>query len=161
MVVIVAARVALSVLKIGPQLLRLKPLFFAARLGPKGKIIGGIIQGFIIGEAITVSANLTFQALDFQPRLLIANQIIKTTGQNPIRAISSADVQNVDELGNLTIKGIQSLGPQNPNRFHITKGRVERFGLIAGAFSTPFVGRQLLENVAVKSGVPQFLFLFI
>ncbi len=144
MVVIFAARAALTLLKAGPMILRAKPLIFAAKLTPTGQVVGAFVQAKLLSKGVKIglhSKGVTG---------IIANKVAGTV----LTPLTSGRITSLDTAGEAVVEGIKDIGAHRT----LSGQSARDLALVA---ATPVLRREVAQEIAIARGVPSFLFWLI
>lgn len=137
MTIIFAARAAMTLLKIGPTILKAKPIIFASRLSPSGQVAGGFVQSIATSKGISIALNSSGIST------VIANKVIGVT----LNPLTEGRISNVDSAGRAVVAGFR----EPSFRATVTAG---------GVLVNPLVGPVVLRDLALKAGVPSWVLFF-
>lgn len=142
MAIIFAARAAMTLLKVGPTILRAKPIIFASRLTPTGQVIGGFVQSIATSKGISIALN-SQGITDF-----IASKVIGST----LDPITQGRISSIDKAGNAVIDSVQDIRRGRPT--------LRGVGDIAGVWIVPTVGPAVMRNLVGRIA-PAWVMFFI
>lgn len=143
MTIIFAARAAMTLLKVGPSLLRAKPIIFASRLSPSGQVLGGYVQGKVASKGITIGLNAAGIST------VIANAVIGVT----LEPITQGRIRDVNTAGMAVVEGFQDLRFGRPT--------LQGVGDIGGVLVNPLVAPVVLRKLAKDAGIPAWVLFII
>jgi len=133
MAIILAARALATIFKVGPRVLKLKPLVIGAKLGTKGQIVGKIVEAKIVKETVSLGLNITGASSYWAG--LIAGATFNDLSSGRITSVPSA------------AEGL-AFGEERTAAAILTAG------------APPFIRNEILIEAAKLKGVPTFWIAF-
>lgn len=133
----------MTLLRIGPTLLRAKPIIFASRLSPKGQVIGGFVQSRLTARGVSIALNASGISE------VIANKVIGFT----LDPVTRGRIRDVASAKGAVLTAVQDLSVGRPT--------LQGVGDLSGVLTNPLVGPVVARQLALESGVPAWVFYFI